>query len=535
VDFRFADFEIDLAQRELRRAGATVHLEPQVFDLLVHLVQNRDRIVSKDELIDTIWGGRIISEAALSSRINAVRRALGDTGTQQAFVKTLHKRGFRFVGEMEESSGSSFLLEVPAGDTDLAPDGEEPRVSLKPVTTLGPSIAVLPFQNLSADPDNEYFSYGMTEDIIRLLVRNRWLTVISRHTTITFKDSALEPRQIAEALDVRYVVTGSVRRSEDRIRINVELIRAADGSQLWSELYDLRIEDIFGVQEEMARQIAATVEPELSTIEQQLASRKSPENLDAWDCYQRGLWHFWSFTPAGFDLSETYFQRAVEYDPNFARAYGGLSYVNVQRALYDTPDLRPARLETALRFGRTAVGLDERDCFCHCTLGRALCLSKDNVAAQAELEQAINLNPSFAQAFFAQGFNVLWAGRPDEAEALLDRATMLSPRDNHLWSFHHVRAWAHFALQEYQLAAEFARRAIRQPNVTYRAYATLVASLGQLADPEAEASAMQLIQKQSDYTGEKARSELFFCNDTDFVDRFVKGLTIAGVPVGSTR
>jgi TolB-like protein/Tfp pilus assembly protein PilF len=529
VDFRFADFEIDLAQRELRRAGVAVHMEPQVFDLLVHLVQNRDRIVSKDELIDAIWGGRIISEAALSSRINAVRRALGDTGAQQAFVKTLHKRGFRFVSELAESVDAPFLVEVPAGDTDIAPGGEMPT-AVNAANTQGPSIAVLPFQNLSADPNNEYFGYGMTEDIIRLLVRNRWLTVISRHTTITFKDSPLEPRQIGEALDVRYVLTGSVRRSEDHVRINVELIRASDGSQLWSELYDLRIEDVFGVQEEMARQIAATIEPELSTIEQQLASRKSPESLDAWDCYQRGLWHFWSFTAAGFDRAENYFQRAIEFDPNFARAYGGLSYVNVQRALYDSPDARPAKIEMALRFGRTAVGLDERDCFCHCTLGRALCLSKDNSAAQAELEQAINLNPSFAQAFFAQGFNVLWAGRPDEAEALLDRATMLSPRDSHLWSFHHVRAWAHFASQEYELAAEFARRAIRQPNSTYRAQATLVASLGQLADPEAEASALHLLQKQGDYTGDKARSELFFCNDPHFVERFVEGLAVAKVP-----
>ena len=182
-----------------------------------------------------------------------------------------------------------------------------------------------------------------------------------------------------------------------------------DGTQLWTETYDLPLEDIFGIQEEMARQIAATIEPELSRVEQQLAARKPPGNLDALDCYQRGLWNFWAFTTPGFDQAEALYRRAIEIDPGFARAHGALGYVNVQRALYDGPGHRQAHLDAALQQARTAVALDDRDSFCRCVLGRALSLVHRNDEASAELELAIELNPSFAQAFFAQGFNLLWA------------------------------------------------------------------------------------------------------------------------------
>ena len=267
----------------------------------------------------------------------------------------------------------------------------------------------------------------------------------------------VDAREIGEQLGVRYVMVGSVRKSRDAVRITAELVRAADGKQLWSDKYDLQLENIFDIQEEMARQIAATIEPELSKVEQQLAARKAPESLDAWDCYQRGLWNFWRFTTPGFDSAETYFQRAIAADPNFARGHGALSYVNIQRAFIDEPKDRAARLETALRQGRHAVALDELDCFCHCALGRALCLTHQNDEALAALDVSLELNPSFAQAYFAQGFNMLWYGREIEAETLLDRATMLSPRDSHIAAFHHVRSWAHFSLGEYDIAVEFAK------------------------------------------------------------------------------
>jgi TolB-like protein/DNA-binding winged helix-turn-helix (wHTH) protein/Flp pilus assembly protein TadD len=547
LQYRFAEYEIDLGQHELRRLGEAVHIEPQVFDLIVHLVRNHDRIVSKDELIETVWNGRIISEAALSSRINGARRALGDNGNDQLFIRTLHKRGFRFVGDVQ-------AIDAPKADVETAPlvpddavtpedspgrvsvSAEVPRLddvvseSIKAEAVTRSSIAVMPFGNMSDDPENDYFSYGLTEDIIRLLARNRWLSVISRHSTVAFQGRTVDAREIGEQLGVRYVLVGSVRKSRDAVRITAELVRAADRKQLWADKYDLKLEYIFDIQEEMARQIAATIEPELSKVEQQLAARKAPESLDAWDCYQRGLWNFWRFTTPGFDSAEAYFQRAISADPNFARGHGALSYVNLQRAFVDEPKDRPARLETALRQARDAVALDDLDCFCHCVLGRALCLTHQNDEALAALDVALELNPSFAQAYFAQGFNLLWYGREIEAETLLDQATMLSPRDSHLWSFHHVRSWAHFSLGEYEIAAEFARRATRQPNVTYQAFASLAASLGLFGEQaQAKAAAAELLQRKPSYSLETARQELFFCNDRGFIDRFVEGLRVAGI------
>ena len=543
MKYRFSDFEIDLALHELRRKGASVHIEPQVFDLIVHLVRNHDRVVSKDELIDTIWNGRAISEAAFSSRINGARRVLGDNGTDQLYIRTLQRRGFRFVGDVQavgalegDPIGRAAASDVPARvsiSTDVAHLDDVVSDAIKAEAVTRASIAVLPFANVSNDQDNDYFSYGLTEDIIRLLARNRWLSVISRHSTIGFQNRVVDAREVGAQLGVSYVMSGSVRKTRNVVRITAELARAADGKQLWSDNYDLQLENIFDIQEEMARQIAATIEPELSKVEQQLAARKAPESLDAWDCYQRGLWNLWRFTTPGFDSAETYFQRAIATDPEFARGHGALSYVNIQRSLYDDPKDRPARLETALRQARLAVALDNLDCFCHCALGRALCLTRQNDEALAAIDLALELNPSFAQGYFAQGFNLLWYGREIEAETLLDRATILSPRDSHLWSFHHVRSWTHFSLAEYDIAVEFARRATRQPNVTYRAFATLAASLGRLGDKAAaESIAVELRQRKPGYTTDTARQELFFCNDQDFIARFTEGLRVAGISGG---
>jgi TolB-like protein/DNA-binding winged helix-turn-helix (wHTH) protein/Tfp pilus assembly protein PilF len=537
--FRFNDVEIYIAQQELWRAGKIVHVEPQVFDLLVHLVRNRDRVVSKDELIEAIWQGRIISETALSSCISAARRAVGDNGDHQFLIRTLHKRGFRFVGELRDNPApavdSVSVPPVAAAEVapKLAPDAHIADATVSgPPWTKGPaSIAALPFDNLGDNPQSEQFGCGISEDITRLLARNRWLTVLSRHSTAAFQGRKMDVRMVGQSLGVRYVLPGSVRRSNDALKISAELVRSADGVQIWAETYNLPIENIFDVQEEIARQIAATIEPTISRIEQQLAANKRPENLDAWDCYQRGLWRLWSFTAEGFERAERYFSRAVAIEPGMARAHAGLGYVEVQRSLYAAPDDRSRSVKSALQLGRTAVALDERDAFCRVVLGRALCLLRRNEEATAELETAIELNPSFGQAYFAQGFNKLWAGHPAEAEALLDRAILLSPCDNHLWSFHHVRSWANFSMGEYELAAAFAKCATRQPNVTYRAFATLVASLGNLADGSAlEAARAELLRRKPDYCGRMARQEFFFCGDESFLERFVKGLHRAGIP-----
>ncbi len=551
----FRDYELDLGVQELRRAGEIVHVEPQVFDLLVYLVRNRERVVSKDELLDAIWEGRIVSEAALSSRINAARRAIGDTGNDQALIRTVHKRGFRFVGEVRLRSDGPDGKSIAEGDVgasrraaapaSAAPDNGlieraeaaapvQAQAAKGPVLPFGPShasIAVLPFTNLSQESEYDYFGYGMTEDIIRLLARNRWLKVITRHSTFAYRGPNVDVRGAGEALGVRYVLIGSVRKLGDHLRITAELVGTSDGSQLWAETYDFRVTDIFAIQNEMAQQIAASIEPELSSIEQQLAARKPPDSLDAWDCYQRGLWHFWAFTTPGFAEAEKWYCRAISIEPGLARAHAGLAYTKVQQAFYDDPAKRPDILEAALASAKTAVALDQQDCVCHCVLGRAYTLLRNYDEAIAELEAAIALNPSFAQAYFALGFTLIWCGRAEEAVVLFERAAELSPRDPHLWTFHHMRAMAHLVLDQLEDAEEFGRRAVRLPNATYWPFATLTATLGLRGKHgDGRAAAAQLLQRKPNYSCGYARQDFFFCDDPGFVERFAEGLRQAGIP-----
>jgi TolB-like protein len=394
-----------------------------------------------------------------------------------------------------------------------------------------PSIAVLPFVNLSRDAEHEYFAYGLTEDVVRLLGRNRWLTVLSRHSARPAIVQDKDAREIGAILGVRYLVEGSVRKAGEHVRITAELIRAEDGSQLWSDAYEIDLSDIFDIQNAMANQIAAALEPEVGSIEREVAARKDPQNLAAWDCYQRGFWHLWGFTKPGFAEAEALFRRAIAIEPELARAHAALSYVHLQQVFYGKPSERPALLQTALAEGRRAVALDERDCLCHCVMGRAHTLLRHHDEAIAALQHTVELNPSFAQGYFALAFAMIWAGRDEEAIALIEQAAELSPRDPHLWSFYQVRGLAHFSLCELKNAAFFARKSTQQPNATYFPQALLVASLGCLGSKEAaKESLSELLEQKPDYTRRYAKEDLFYCSDPDFIDRYLEGLGRAGVP-----
>ncbi len=548
----FAGYHMDLRRQELRRAGEVVHVEPQVFDLLLHLVRNRDRVVGKDELLDTIWNGRIVSETALSSRINAARKAIGDDGDRQALIKTVHKRGFRFVGEVQElhgEDGKPAAPDDPPGTVAEASPEARPQAAasmaampppspLADVAARKPSIVVLPFTNLSPEPESEYFSYGLTEDIIRLLARNRWLDVLSRHSGAGFRGRDVPAQEIAAALRVRYIVQGSVAKRADRVRIGADLVSGETGSQLWSETYDLGLADILQVQEAMAKQIAATIEPELSRLEREAAMRKPPSILDAWDCYQRGLWHLWGFTTPGFAEAEAMFRRAIELDPGFGRAHGALAYVKIQSATLSDPAERPALVRAALQGARIAVALDDRDCMNHCVLGRALLMSGNLHDAIAALEHSIALNPSFAQGYFALAQALVIASREREGIALLERATELSPHDPHLWTFHAVRAMALISLGEIEQATGFARRAVRHPKASYWPHATLVACLGLVGrEDEARPALEELLSRMPGYSVARAWADFvgLFSMPKSFSDRFMEGLRRAGVPEGPKR
>jgi TolB-like protein/predicted Zn-dependent protease len=520
----FGACEVDLRRQELRRDDHVVHVEPQVFDLLVHLLRHRDRVVSKDELFDIIWQGRIVSEAALSSRINAARKAVGDDGERQDVIRTVHKRGFRFVAEVREPAEPETMPATQPASAPPAPPASDD-------TSSRPSIVVMPFANLSTEPDTEYFAYGLTDDIIRLLARHRWLDVLSRHSGAPFRDRHADAREIGAALGVRYIVQGSVRRQGGRVRIAADLVSAETGRQLWSDLHEFTLEHLLDIQRSMAEQIAATIEPELARLEREAAVRRPPRHFDAWDCYQRGLWHLWGFTMPGLAEAEAMFRRALEIDPGFARAHGALAYVHLQSAVLLPPANRAASLEAAMREARTAVALDDQDCMNLCVLGRTHTFLQDYEEAVARLEEAVAINPSFAQAWYALGHTLIFCGREEEAIACIERATELSPRDPHIASFHATRALAHLFLGDLDAAVAFARQGARVPNAKHWPFAVQAAALGLLGrESDARRAVAELLTRQPGYSAATARSDFFFCRDQERVEHFIDGLRRAGLP-----
>ena len=390
---------------------------------------------------------------------------------------------------------------------------------------------MLPFNNISGDPEQEYFADGMTEDLITALSRVRWFFVIARNSSFSYKGQSPDIRKVARELGVRYVLEGSVRKAGSKIRVTAQLVDGATGNHIWAERYDRDLKDIFALQDEITQTIAAAIEPELAGVEQDIARRKVPANLGAWDYYQRGLWHLYQFAADGLSQAERLFGRALSIEPGLARAHAGLAYVYVQEAFYTDPTLRQTVSEAALSSAERAVACDDRDALCHFVLGRAFSLRREHTEAIAALEAAIDLNPSFAQAYFALGFTLTQIGRQAEAIALLEKATSLSPHDSHLWTFQHLSALAHFSLGELEKAEEYIRKSIRQPNATHWPFATMTALLGVSGKiQEARTAADALLDKEPKYTCRFARQDFFFTEDDKFVDLYVEGLRKAGVP-----
>jgi TolB-like protein len=335
LDFRFDDFEIDLGQQELRRGGQTVRIEPQVFELLVFLVRNANRMVTKEELIEAVWQGRVISEAALSSCVSAARRAIGDTGKEQRRIRTASKRGFRFVGPLDEAAPPQTLVSDNAAFALESSHAATPVELTPPPGTLAlpdkPSIAVLPFQNMSGDPEQEYFADGLTEDIITGLSRQQWFFVIARNSSFTYKGEAVDVRKVASQLGVRYVLEGSVRKVADRVRVTGQLIDAAHGIHLWADKYDRELENIFELQDEITNRVIGSVGPQILAAEAARIRRKPPQSFDAWDLVMQALPHMWRVSAEDQRRAQKFLQQAISLDDEYAHAHAllGWTYVSL--------------------------------------------------------------------------------------------------------------------------------------------------------------------------------------------------------------
>jgi TolB-like protein len=422
--FLFEDYTLDPDRRELLRGSKLIAVEPQVFDLLVYLVQNCNRVVSKDDLIASVWDGRIVSESTLTSRINAARKAVGDSGENQKLIRTIARKGFRFVGALREQ----LPFVIPDGRRQW--DGQTgDRPSPTPILDR-PSVAVLPFDNLSEDRGLELIADGLVEDVIALLARVRGLFVIARASSLGYREHPSELRQVGVELGVRYVVTGSVRGSASRMRVGVHLVEADTGGQLWASRYDVDRCDVLDLQDKIAREIIRELEPALTKAEMAIFRRRRSENFNAWSHY----WHAVGVIALGGWNEETlaeaigHLRKAIAQDANFALPRALLALLT---AMGTRLSLVPgASAETdVLEQAQRAIDIDPHDSEVLGYAGCALADIGDLKRGSETLERAVELDPSNAQALVALGTAQVQLERFNRGIENLRLGIRLSPRD----------------------------------------------------------------------------------------------------------
>jgi TolB-like protein len=437
VVLAFGQYRLDIERRELRCGTELIELEPKAFDLLAFLVWQRDRVVTKDDLLAAVWDGRVVSASALTTRINAVRRALGDDGAAQRLIRTFTRKGIRFVGEV----------------TQIA----EPAVPEKP------SVAVLPFQNLSGDPEQDYFADGMVEEITTAIARCPGLFVIARNSSYAYKGKSIDVKQVARELGVRYVLEGSVRKAGSRVRIAGQLIDSTTGAHIWADRFDGTLEDIFEFQERVASGVVGAIEPQLRRVEAERAGRKPTASLDAYDLHLRAQAQAYKRSAEGLAESIRLARLAVELDPAYGPAIARIALSRgMQRQRNWIPPAGP-EVEEGIALARQAIVAAGDDPWVLDFAGLALAqLAGDNNAALSALDRAIALNPNFALAFGHRAVVLAYLDRPDEAIHSAHQAIRLSPLDPAIFSFYQALALAELAAGRYEAGLPWAEAALRE-------------------------------------------------------------------------
>jgi TolB-like protein len=449
--YRFGTFELDLARVELRADGELRGLEPQVFALLALLIENRERLISKEEIVEKVWDGRSVSDGAIASRIKSVRKALGDDGKNQRYIKTIHGKGFRFVADARMSH------------TDVAARAQATPATLIADLPSRPSIAVLPFRLIGDAVRCTAIADGLPHELISELSRLRWLFVTARGSSFRLRGSEADMTDIGRLLGVRYCLSGVLEVTGERLSASIELVDTRDGGVVWAEHFHGSIDDVHQVREQIRSRILAALEIQVPIHEAALARLTVTENLDAWSAYHLGLQHLYRFNRNDNTVAKNLFQQAVARDASFARAHSGLSFAHFQAAFMQYTDDRPGEVALARRFATRGVELDPIDPFVNFTMGRTFWLEGDLESSLAWLERSTSISPNYAQGIYARSWTESLAGRALEARRLVDLAMRLSPLDPLYYAMLGTRAFTHMMLGEDIEATDWAERAARSP------------------------------------------------------------------------
>jgi len=518
--YSFNDFTLDTDRFELSKDNVRLHCEPQVIELLTLLLENRDRVVGKEEINETVWRGRVVSDASLSSRIKSLRQLLGDDARNQQYIRTVHKKGFQFIAPVQANDDESAQHDSKVTN--------EPSLPTPPAR---PAVAVLPFSNLSDNPDQEYFADGITADIITHLSKHRWIEVTARNTTFGYKGKSVDVRQLGQELHVDYVVEGSVQRAGNRIRVSAHLVDAKKGHHLWADQYDGELEDIFALQDEITAKIVARIEPEIGYAERNRVVHSRPANLKAWDYYHLGINHFFKFTGPDNLEAQRLLKLSQEQDDQFGEAFAWWAYAVILGMVYWETAPTQELMDQALAACDKALSLDGQNASFHALKARILLARCEYDAALRENEIAIQLNPTFAAAHCGLGDSLAYEGRYEEAMSCFEKSIELSPNDPQLWAFFTYGALALLFKHDYEKALQWLDKATTIPNYQYWTTAHKIVALSCLGRmDEVKRNVTKLLQQNPGFCLDFAREKLFYLKMPEQIEMYMEALKKAGIP-----
>lgn len=524
VRYCFEDCTLDAQRRELLKAGEPVAIEPQVFDILLFLIQERDRVVTRDDLFETVWKGRVVSESTLASRVNAVRRVIGDNGEAQRLIRTIQRKGIRFVGAVTEQADE---VEAPA-ETPLA---LPMPVSVPLPLPDKPSIAVLPFVSMSDEPEQAYFADGMTAEIITALARLRSLFVIAGNSTMIYKGQMVDVRVVGRDLGVRYVLEGSVRRSQDKVRFIARLVDATNGAHIWTDRFDGVLGDLFELQDQITEAVANLIEPAIQHAEIERTRRKPLNSLGAYDHYLKALTFLDIATRDGAASLLEHASLSIEMDPDFAPAYTLAARAYIMRKVqgYSDDDAQDARevlniVERGLRVDRFDAAMLAAAGLCYAWFAHDLAKGMNYA------NEAMTLNPNHAHAFIVSGFLRTLAGQMRLAIEHFGRAHRLNPRDSRAYSAFAVTSLAYQFEDDPATAYDWAIRSVQlNPDfiIGWLQVVTTCELLGRAQ--EARSAAARVLAINATFSVRK-HQQSFPTNVPDKAERYAQALIKAGLP-----
>ncbi|MCC6720372.1 MAG: winged helix-turn-helix domain-containing protein [Acetobacteraceae bacterium] len=514
---RFAGITLDGPRGCLSGAdGSEIALAPKPFDVLMVLARNAGRTLSKAALLDAVWPGVHVTEDSLFQAVREVRRAISDEAGH--VLRTVPRRGYMLDAVVTATLPPAVTLSPHAPGAILAPPADRP------------SLVVLPFENMSGDPEQAYFADGMVEEITSALARIRWLFVIARNTAFTYRGRAVDVREVGRALGVRYVLEGSVRRAGGQVRIGCQLVEAASAHHVWSERFDGDMADVFALQDRVAQAVAGAIEPSLRLAEIERARRKPTENLGAYELYLRALPHHYAKTQADNDACLALLRRAITLDPGFSLAKAFLAFSLVQQEIqgWSAADTQ----EEGIRLAREALADPADDPATLRCAGQAIAwLAQDRAAGRAALERALALNPNSAQVLGSAGWILNYLGMAGRAVELFDRAMRLSPLDPEMAFFLAGRGFACLMLGQHAEALDAGTRSIPLQPGRITGYRVVIAALHALGRrEEARVTAQRYVAANSSGARVFAERIRYLFADEQFNALLIDALRQAGLP-----